>query len=45
MVNYVDIENTLNYLDSTYLASMSDPLLPILYSKIYPQGSKKGKIA
>ncbi|WP_314809027.1 hypothetical protein [Segatella oris] len=33
MVNYVDIENTLNYLDSTYLASMSDPLLPILLSK------------
>lgn len=27
MVNYIDIENTLNYLDSTYLASMSDPLL------------------
>ena len=33
MVNYVDIENKLNYLDSTYLASMSDPLLPILLSK------------
>ena len=33
MVNYVDIENTLNYLDSTYLASMSDHLLPILLSK------------
>ena len=33
MVNYVDIENTLNYLDSTYLASMSGPLLPILLSK------------
>ena len=33
MVNYVDIENTLNYLDSTSLASMSDPLLPILLSK------------
>ena len=33
MVNYVDIENTLNYLDSTYVASMSDPLLPILLSK------------
>lgn len=33
MVNYVDIENTLKNLDSTYLASMSDPFLPILLSK------------
>lgn len=33
MVNYIDIENTLTNLDSTYLSSMSDPLLPILLSK------------
>lgn len=33
MVNYVDIENTLKHLDSTYLSSMSDPFLPILLSK------------
>ena len=33
MVNYVDIENTLIHLDSTYLSSMSDPSLPILVSK------------
>ena len=33
MVNYVDIENTLIHLDTSYLSSMSDPLLPILLSK------------
>jgi hypothetical protein len=33
VVNYVDIENTLKHLDSTYLSSMSDPFLPILLSK------------
>ncbi|MFC2313758.1 MAG: hypothetical protein ACFNLR_07090 [Prevotella denticola] len=33
MVNYQYIENTLVNLDSTYLNSMSDPILPILLSK------------
>lgn len=29
----MDIENTLIHLDTSYLSSMSDPLLPILLSK------------
>lgn len=33
MVKYQYIENTLVNLDSTYLNSMSDPILPILLSK------------
>lgn len=33
MVNYLDIENTLKNLDSTYSASMSNSFLPIILSK------------